>query len=63
MNWFVCPICYEFCSITPISSIFDPEMKKYGGLWYCKFCNKYFTNYFLTFSQIEELKKEVIKNE
>jgi hypothetical protein len=57
LEWFKCLICGNKCSIIPLSVLFDIEGKQYGGLWYCETCRKYFTDYFLTFSQIEQLKK------
>lgn len=32
-----CPNCWETCNIYPISS-FDPEGKKFGGIFRCSIC-------------------------
>jgi hypothetical protein len=64
LSWFNCRICGEKCSIVPIASIFnDIEGKKFGGLWFCEFCKKYYTTYFLNYEQIQELKKKEIRIE
>ena len=49
------------CNIRPLALLFDSEGKKYGGIWYCQYCKKYYTNHFLSYEQILELKEKQIE--
>lgn len=55
IEWKFCSRCGKPCSIQPLSKIFDPEMKKYGGVWYCEICNKYYSSHFLSYAEIKDL--------
>jgi hypothetical protein len=63
IEWHNCTRCKQPCSIVPLSILFDKECKKYGGVWYCQFCRVYYTNHFLSYEQIQELKEKQISVE
>ena len=63
IEWHNCTRCSNPCSIVPLSLLFDTEGKKYGAVWFCQICKKYYTNHFLSYEQIEELKSKQVKLE
>ena len=63
IEWYYCSKCGNPCNIRPLSVIFDVEGKKYGGLWYCQICKKFYTDQFLSYEQILELKNKNISYE
>jgi len=62
-EWLICPTCRGRCNIRPLSLLFDTEGKKYGGMWYCQYCQVYYTNHFLSYEQILELKEKHVELE
>jgi hypothetical protein len=63
IEWHNCSRCGKPCSIVPLSVLFDPEGKRYGGVWYCKTCRIYYRGSFLTYEQILELKNKTMSVE
>ena len=60
VEWYTCPKCGKPCSIKPLSKVFDPEGKKFGGVWFCQTCNVYYPMRFLSYDDITELKNGII---
>ena len=60
VEWYNCPKCGRPCSVKPLSKAFDPEGKKFGGIWFCQTCRIDYLADFLTYEQIQELKNTIV---